>query len=264
MELIAQGREPQHRWRRRILPDTTIEVGRRATHGWSVDWDEQISRRHVAITLANNRLRLQALATAKNPVFVDGKQVVDTTILPGQHFVIGQTTFTLSDSAAFASMNQPIPVTEQRFSADYLRNLRYRDADKRIDVLSRLPDLIQSAKTDSELYSSIVNVLIRGVQDAMRSQLSKPVMILSRTTMLKCCTGIVAEGWRQISGRARRLFVSRLKKMKQRFTFGMRPTTRQTTLPSRSVMRWTGVLHASTRFRIRRMGLVHCRSERIP
>ena len=162
MELIAQGAEPQQRWRRRLLPNMTIELGRTA-RGWAVEWDDQISRKHIALTLDKGTLQLHVLPKARNPVFVDGKEVQATVLQPGDHFVIGQTTFSFSDVQAIATIDQPIPVTEQRYSAEYLRKVRYRDADKRIDVLSRLPDLIESAATNAELYSSIVNVLIRGV-----------------------------------------------------------------------------------------------------
>ena len=162
MELIAQGVEPQQRWRRRLLPNATVELGRTA-RGWAVDWDEQISRKHIALTLDKGTLQLHVLPNARNPVFVSGEEVQSTVLQPGDHFVIGQTTFTFSDVQAIASIDQPLPVTEQRYSAEYLRQVRYRDADKRIDVLSRLPDLIESAATNAELYTSIVNVLIRGV-----------------------------------------------------------------------------------------------------
>ena len=162
MELIAQGRQPQQRWRRKLLVETKVEIGR-AAHGWSVEWDEQISRRHAAVVLREDTLVLRALPNARNPIFVDGQEVTDAKLSLGEHFVIGQTTFTFSNAQAIATIDQPRPVAEQHYSADYLRSVRYRNADKRVEVLSRLPDLIRSATTDAELFTSIVNVLIRGV-----------------------------------------------------------------------------------------------------
>ena len=57
-------------------------------------------------------------------------------------------------------------MTEHTFPAAQLRQARYRDADRRIEVLSRLPEIIQGSSTDNELFVRVVNVLMQGIEQA--------------------------------------------------------------------------------------------------
>ena len=94
-DLIAQGAEESQRWRRLILPRMPIIVGR-AGH-WGTPWDKQISRSHAEIVWKHGRLLVRKLPEATNPVFLRGKASDQFYIKPGEHFVIGNTTFTLAD-----------------------------------------------------------------------------------------------------------------------------------------------------------------------
>ncbi len=67
---------------------------------------------------------------------------------------------------ALVTADEAPPMSQQKYSANFLRATRYHDADQRIDVLSRLPDLIQGATSDAELCSRLVNVLLLGVPRA--------------------------------------------------------------------------------------------------
>ena len=67
------------------------------------------------------------------------------------------------------TVDMPQPAKEQQFSRQFLRDVRYRDADQRIDALSRLPDLIQGATDDRQLFSRVVNVLLTGVARSDRA-----------------------------------------------------------------------------------------------
>jgi len=164
-DLIAQGELAQHRWRRTLPQGRKLLLGRgRGT--WAVPWDDQISRKHVEICWHHGRLEVEKLPAAGNPIFVQGRQVGSFYLRPGECFVIGRTTFTLTDEQVNISVDLPRPVTEQTFSAKYLKGVRFRDADQRIDVLSRLPEIISGATSDSELFVRLVNVLMTGVPHA--------------------------------------------------------------------------------------------------
>ncbi|MGE0609722.1 MAG: adenylate/guanylate cyclase domain-containing protein [Pirellulales bacterium] len=164
-DLIAQGPEPQHRWRRTIRPGERFLIGR-AAGPWTVTWDERISRQHAELAWTNGRLTIHKLPAARNPVFVSGRESADFSIRPGEHFVIGQTTFTLTNDLVQVSLAAPHPVEEQTFSAQYLRRIRFHNADHRIDVLSRLPDLISGAANEHELFVRLVNMLLAGIPRA--------------------------------------------------------------------------------------------------
>jgi len=164
-DLIAQGKNANERWRRKIPDDETVVVGRTAA-GWAVGWDEKISRDHAALTWQNGTLTVQRLGTSRNPIFYRGETRDKFSIRPGEHFVIGTTTFTLSVEQVNVTMDAPNPMTEQLYRPQYLRQVRYRDADKRIAVLSQLPDIISSANSDTELFGHLVNLVLTGISRA--------------------------------------------------------------------------------------------------
>lgn len=164
-DLIAQGTEAQQRWRRPLPEGQEIVLGR-IGGVWAVPWDHQVSRRHVELEWDGQRLKVKRLPDAKNPVFLGGKENDRFEISPGEHFVVGQTTFTLADQQVDVSIDQPAPVQQQSFSAQYLKGVQFRNPDHRIEVLSRLPDVISGAAGDKELFVRLVSMLLAGVPRA--------------------------------------------------------------------------------------------------
>jgi adenylate cyclase len=164
-DLIAQGAEPEHRWRRALPPGRVCALGR-ASGSWATPWDDRISRRHVEICWREGELQIEKLPEARNPVFFRGRQRESFSIKPGEHFVIGGTTFTLADEQVNVSVDAPHPVTEQSFSPQYLKRHRFRNADQRIEVLSRLPEIVSGATSDTEMFVRLVNVLLTGIPRA--------------------------------------------------------------------------------------------------
>lgn len=164
-DLIAQGEEPQQRWRRSLPAGQSVVLGR--TGGaWAVSWDAQVSRRHVRLCWNGSRLEVRREPGARNPVYLRGQEVEQFELQPGDHFVIGQTTFTLADQRVTLTATAPRPVQQQSFSAQYLRQVPFRNPDRRIEVLSRLPEVISGAAGDLELFVRLVTMLLAGVPRA--------------------------------------------------------------------------------------------------
>ncbi|WP_254512378.1 adenylate/guanylate cyclase domain-containing protein [Anatilimnocola floriformis] len=161
-DLIAQGSQPQFRWRRRLPLDAPQVLGR-ASHPWSIPWDERISRKHAELTLTEGRLKIRLLPEARNPIFYRGRRSDNFEIQPGDHFVIGETTFTLANEKVLLGALEPNPITERTFSIEELHSCPYRRPDQRMEVLGRLPDVITSSANDSELYTRLVNLLLGGI-----------------------------------------------------------------------------------------------------
>jgi adenylate cyclase len=80
--------------------------------------------------------------------------------------VVGQTTFSLADQRAEVTADAPEPVQQQSFSIQYLKQIQFRNPDRRIEVLSRLPDVISGATGDQELFVRLVSMLLAGVPRA--------------------------------------------------------------------------------------------------
>ena len=160
-DLIAQGADPQQRWRRSLPERQVIVLGRAGP--WAVAWDEHISRRHVELVYREGVLNVRRLPEGTNPIFFRGAAKDSFKLEAGEQFVIGQTRFLLAAERVRLSDKMPWPAHEQTFSADYLQQLRFRDAAGRIEVLSRVPELIHGAASDSELSMRLVNVLLAGM-----------------------------------------------------------------------------------------------------
>jgi adenylate cyclase len=164
-DLIAQGPRPEDRWRRKLLPGERHAIGRQAG-AWSTPWDDRISRRHVEIVLQNGALQVALLESARNPVFFHGVAASHFDVPPGEHFVIGQTTFTVVDQRVDFSLDLPRPADERTFTIEELRSRPFHEADKRIDALARLPEIIRGAGSDQELFVRLVNLLLAGIERA--------------------------------------------------------------------------------------------------
>lgn len=166
-DLIAQGLSFEHRWRREFTDHAPLILGRAAEH-WSVPWDDHISRRHVELTWQANSKRLQVrrLPEASNPLFFQGQSRHECQLRPGDHFVIGSTTFTLVDEPARVIANLPQPVEQQSFDAGELKQQPFLDANQRLGVLSRLPEILAGASDDTELGIRLINVLLTGLPRA--------------------------------------------------------------------------------------------------
>jgi adenylate cyclase len=164
-DLIAQGREPQHRWRRTLPDGESIVVGRTAG-GWAVAWDPHVSRQHAELRWNGRTLDVRQLPNVRNPIFYQGRETPSLAIAPGECFVVGDTTFTLADQRVFVTVDAPAPVEQHAFSSQYLKQIPFRNPDHRIEVLSRLTDVISSATGMNELCVRLVSMLLAGVPRA--------------------------------------------------------------------------------------------------
>ena len=168
-DLIAQGPSNEDRWRRELPKPTSgveIVIGR-SDADWNVPWDSMISRSHVRLTpVSDDRVEVRCMTTARNGVFHRGDKVMQFTLVPGDHFVIGATTFTLANRPGASDAPAAGGVTEHAFNHAALRRRHFRDAASRIEMLSRLPDLITSSGSDEELLVRVTSVLLQATPAA--------------------------------------------------------------------------------------------------
>ena len=164
-DLIAQGPHPEQRWRRSIATYQPFVIGRTAPN-WGVPWDNHVSRNHAEARLVDGDLHVEKTENAQNPIFFRGQGQQKCVVTIGEHFVIGQTTFTFTAEQAHLTQEVPRPDRQQAFDKDFLRKVRFRDPDRRIAALSRLPEMISSAPSDTELFSRVSNVILSGIGGA--------------------------------------------------------------------------------------------------
>ncbi len=168
-DLIAQGPSSDNRWRRELpkaAAGIDIVVGRSGT-GWNVPWDALVSRDHVRLTpLSGDRIQVSCLEQARNSVFFRGKATTTFTLVPGDHFVIGHTTFTLANRPGASDSSNSGDVSVHSFGQAALGRRLFRDTASRIEMLSRLPDLITGSGSDEELLVRVAGVLLQATPSA--------------------------------------------------------------------------------------------------
>ncbi len=166
MILIAQGPNPADSWRRVLPNDVPVVLGRGAPE-WSAAWELFLARRHAELTARGGKLKVRKLAGAANPVFHAGRPTDHFELVPGGSFVIGRTTFTFADARTPVSPSDDRPLLDMRTVAHHeLDRLAFRDAPHRLDVLSKLPEVISSATDDNDLFNRLVDMLLAGIRRA--------------------------------------------------------------------------------------------------
>ena len=174
-DLIAVGPEPKLRRRQRLATDTRVVIGRADDADFSISWEPLLSRRHVSLQIEPDGVRLSRLETATNPVFHHGKSIETALISGGGSFVIGGTMFRIVPTGAGDSSQRDRVLEEVRFDAGQLRNIRFSDADKRIEVLTHLPQVIAGARTEEDFFLRIVQLLLAGIPQAEAVAIVEPI-----------------------------------------------------------------------------------------
>lgn len=164
-DLIAQGALPEQRWRRNVPLGQAIAIGRSAGR-WSVPWDDRVSRTHVRLCFEDGQLSVARIPESLNPVFHQGTARDQFELRCGEHFVIGSTTFSLVEQDLGATLDAPPPMTEETLSYEFLQGLRFHDADRRIDALSKLPEVFSASVTEEEQSLKLVEVLLASIPQA--------------------------------------------------------------------------------------------------
>ena len=166
MELLAEGPEPRQRWRIRLQTGRTYVLGRNVESDLPVPWDPHVSGRHAHLTAIADAVEVTRLPSSSNPLCYAGRRVETCRVGSGEHFVIGSTRFHVVAVDVEAASPDNRPVEEMTFGRRELDKIRYRDAEKRIDVLTRLPQVIEGARSDTELYHHLEHLILAGVVHA--------------------------------------------------------------------------------------------------
>ena len=180
LALIAQGEHPGQRFQIPLGDDKPVTIGRGDDCDVPVPWDPFISRRHIRIRVSGGRMCLERLQDTGNAVFCDGEPVETCEMSPGASFVIGSTVFRLVSADPDGTAADDPPVEQVTFERHELLQVRFRDADRRIEVLANLPEVIRGARVDSELFHRLGNLLLAGIPGA------EAVAVVERTAEGRC------------------------------------------------------------------------------
>lgn len=171
-ELVAQSDSDKLREAFPLRLHETIVIGRAPAEGpiaSVVSREKWLSRKHFEATWDGETLTIAKLPAAVNPIFFHGEPTAKFTMRRGDGFVVGRTTFTWRADEPSSATPTPgaAPIIHSfTVSSDELRQVPFRDAPHRLDVLGHLTKLIFSVVDDAELLAQAVNLLLEGIRRA--------------------------------------------------------------------------------------------------
>lgn len=164
-QLIAQGPEPNQRWKQRLEPRKSYSLGRSENCDFPVTWEYSLSRQHLHLTVSPHGIVLIIEEHARNPVFVEGAEISGNVDPAPEKFVVGRTTFYLNKLEATADSPE-VPFQELTFTQQELQQVHFADADRRLEALARLPDVINQATSREESSSKLASLILTGIRYA--------------------------------------------------------------------------------------------------
>jgi adenylate cyclase len=163
--LSVQGIKAEDRWRRPLREGERVVLGR-APNTWQMPWERFLSHEHIELVWQAGILKGCKLPGARNPIYQAGRSVEEVALRPGDHFVVGETIVTVTQDDKPALEQAPEPLQMRAFAAEELRRIRFGDAPHKLDVLTRLPNVISGATSDTELFVRLVDMLLTGIARA--------------------------------------------------------------------------------------------------
>ena len=165
MELLVTGSNPAQQWKREIPSEEVVRVGRAPRVGWAVPWDLLISREHFELSLDGNQLNVRRLETGRNPMYFQEVDTQEFVIGAGQSFRIGTTLFQLISVDVVDGVSGS-HIEEHSFARETLRTFKFRNAEHRLELLTRLPKAISKAANNEELAQSAIKILLDSMKHA--------------------------------------------------------------------------------------------------
>ncbi len=138
-------------------------VGRESTCDGVIVWEAHLSRRHFRAVVGNEGIVVTRLPQARNPIFYRGEEVETFELTAGEAFVIGSTTFRLLAGRREFSSPSNENFQEYTFSREELDLISFSDAEKRIEILTHLPDLISNSQSEEEIFQRLGTILLTGM-----------------------------------------------------------------------------------------------------
>ncbi|MCB9951055.1 MAG: adenylate/guanylate cyclase domain-containing protein [Planctomycetaceae bacterium] len=164
--LTAQGAAPRQRWRNSLEANREYFLGRSIDCELPVPWETMLSRRHCRLEVIGGALHVKRLPSAANPIFYKGEEVEGCNVLDGEQFVVGNTAFLFQEVPADTPSPNDQPFQEFLFTEQELRQVRFEDADRRMEVLSRLPTVIGEVRSRDEMAAQLLNLILAGIRHA--------------------------------------------------------------------------------------------------
>ena len=99
-------------------------------------------------------------------MYCHGESRHELTLRCNEQFVVGRTAFHLAETTLEPTPDATRPLEVLTFTRQQLEQVRFGDADRRMEVLSRLPEVIASARDPQERDARLVALVLSGIRAA--------------------------------------------------------------------------------------------------
>ncbi len=166
LSLLAEGRESRQRWHKPLREGGKYVLGRDSEADLFVPWERFLSRKHMTISVQRDGVKFQVLEGEKNPVFQNGDVVTEGFLKPGESIVVGETRFQVLETETATDEQIVTPLESVTFLPGQLRDVRFEDADRRLEALLRLPSVIAGARDSAHLFAPLTSLVLEGIRYA--------------------------------------------------------------------------------------------------
>jgi CRP-like cAMP-binding protein/Pyruvate/2-oxoacid:ferredoxin oxidoreductase delta subunit len=162
------------------VSNTELTVGRapNTPGALAIHWDEYISREHATIRVEGKQLRVTRLGSGKNPITFRMKPVDTALIAPGESFVIGETTFEVTEDALQSGRR-----TATCTAVDFVQLVRIK-ADDFAQMLERFPEVASGINEVARARRQMDLQLLGRVQQASLSTFLEQELMQGQNLLL--------------------------------------------------------------------------------
>lgn len=168
-------------WLNDLPRDHRIKIGRLPELcDWAMKDDSLISGLHATVMWDGNKLHVEERdPPPTNPIYYQSKKAKKFSLVPGESFVIGGTTFTFRDSSGEPEgsgrngYEQTIP-SELQFSRGQLKDVGYYNPGQTLAALEKLPDALRYATDEVTLLEQMMGILLQALPSAMATAIVEP------------------------------------------------------------------------------------------
>ncbi len=162
--LYARSLEADHQRTIPLVAQQQWLIGRSSSADISISWDRFISRQHLQLTLCTQGVSLECFPEVRNRILFQSKSVVRCKIFSGEEFILGSTLFQVMQHVQIDQ--ETIPSEEIHIPSEDLKLHGDVNSEKRLELLSSLPELLGKSPRENNFISTIFELLSKSVPDA--------------------------------------------------------------------------------------------------
>ncbi len=155
--LIATGNKPGEKIEWQISETQKLLLGRSAENDCAVPWDSTISRVHAEFQLKNEQLEIRCFPNVRNQIFYNNQYHSELTLIVGEKFQIGATSFETVDSTTHPNILKILEKLDT--DSGVLTEFTLRPADIRIEMVSKSVPALWLSKDSESLAINILGLL---------------------------------------------------------------------------------------------------------